>query len=75
MNVKNTATKQCHFCTHVQQGIQWEQTQTLSRFISSRGKILPGRSTGTCAKHQRKLARAIKRARTMALLPFVVHEI
>ncbi len=67
--------KPCHFCTHIQQAVQWENVPTLQRFISSRGKILSGRTTGTCAKHQRKLAHAIKRARTMALLPFVVHEI
>jgi ribosomal protein S18 len=43
---------------------------TLKKFISERGKILPRRATGTCAKHQRKVTEAIKRARNVALLPY-----
>ena len=52
--------------------IDYKNPDLLVRFITDRGKILPRRITGTCAKHQRHLARAIKRARTIALLPFVV---
>jgi small subunit ribosomal protein S18 len=49
----------------------YKDYNTLRRFITDRGKILPRRTTATCAKHQRRLALAIKRARHMALLPFV----
>lgn len=51
--------------------VDYKDTELLSRFISERGKILPRRVTGTSAKNQRKVATAIKRARVMALLPFV----
>lgn len=54
--------------------IDYKDTDLLSRFISEKGKILPRRVTGTSAKHQRSLAKAIKRARTMGLLPFVVKD-
>jgi small subunit ribosomal protein S18 len=51
--------------------IDYKDTKTLKYFITERGKIIPRRITGTCAKHQRQLTQAIKRARTIALLPFV----
>jgi small subunit ribosomal protein S18 len=51
--------------------IDYKDADTLRRFITERGKILPRRITGTCAKHQRSLSLAIKRARIIALLPFV----
>jgi len=51
--------------------VDYKDTELLSRFISERGKILPRRVTGTSAKNQRKVTTAIKRARVMALLPFV----
>ena len=54
--------------------IDYKDTETLYRFITERGKILPRRITGVSASHQRKLALAIKRARHMALLPFVADE-
>ncbi|AEN98500.1 30S ribosomal protein S18 [Fructilactobacillus sanfranciscensis TMW 1.1304] len=54
--------------------IDYKDTDLLKRFISERGKILPRRVTGTSAKNQRKLTSAIKRARIMALLPFVVED-
>lgn len=54
--------------------IDYKDVDLLSRFVSDRGKILPRRVTGTYAKNQRKVAAAIKRARTMGLLPFVVEE-
>ena len=62
--------KVCKFCIQKLK-IDYKDADTLRRFITERGKILPRRITGTCAKHQRALALAIKRARTIALLPFV----
>lgn len=51
--------------------LDYKQTDDLRRFITERGKILPRRITGTCAKHQRQVAREIMRARSLALLPFI----
>jgi small subunit ribosomal protein S18 len=62
--------KVCKFCIK-KANIDWKDGGALKRFTSERGKIMPRRITGTCAKHQRELARAIKRARTLALLPYV----
>ena len=62
--------KVCRFCTQKLK-IDYKDVDTLRKFITERGKILPRRITGTCAKHQRALALAIKRARIIALLPFV----
>jgi small subunit ribosomal protein S18 len=62
--------KVCKFCVQKLK-IDYKDADTLRRFITERGKILPRRITGTCAKHQRALAAAIKQARTIALLPFV----
>jgi len=62
--------KICKFCIQKLK-IDYKDADTLRRFITERGKILPRRMTGTCAKHQRALALAIKRARIIALLPFV----
>lgn len=62
--------KICQFCSDNELIIDYKQTKTLQRFIMESGKIRPRRQTGTCAKHQRELARAIKRARHIALLPF-----
>ena len=53
------------------QHIDYKDVARLRRFTSERGKILPRRMTGTCAKHQRQLSTAIKRARTIALMPYV----
>lgn len=64
--------KDCYFCVHTQEEIDYKEAQLLRRFISSYGKIAPRRRSGMCAMHQRKLAHAIKRARIMALLPFVI---
>lgn len=63
--------KHCYFCVNNIKEIDYKNVDLLRRFISSYQKILPRHKRGTCAKHQRKLARAIKRARIMALLPFV----
>jgi small subunit ribosomal protein S18 len=60
----------CQFCTDRSARIDYKQTETLRRYITESGKIRPRRQSGACAKHQRELARAIKRARHLALLPF-----
>ncbi len=64
--------KFCRFCYNKELKINYREPQVLEGFITERGKILPRRITGTCAKHQRELARAIKQARILSLLPFVV---
>lgn len=63
--------KVCLFCADKVVAIDYKDTARLKKFISERAKILPRRVTGTCAKHQRDLTTAIKRARQAALLPFV----
>lgn len=63
--------KVCYFTKNNIASIDYKDTELLKRFISERGKILPRRVTGTSAKYQRMLAAAIKRARQMALLPYV----
>jgi small subunit ribosomal protein S18 len=60
----------CAFCADKVDRIDYKNYDMLRRFISERGKISPRRQTGTCAKHQRAVARAIKRARHLALLPY-----
>ncbi len=62
--------KQCYFCQNNIKEIDYKEIQLLRRFINSYGKIFPKKRTGVCAKHQRRLAIAIKRARIMAMLPF-----
>ena len=62
--------KVCKFCIQKLK-IDYKDADTLRRFITERGKILPRRMTGTCTKHQRALALAIKQARMLAMLPFV----
>lgn len=62
---------QCFFCSQNSKTIDYKEAEFLKRFVSSRAKILDPRHTGICAKHQRLLAQAIKRARIMGLLPFV----
>ena len=63
--------KVCRFCADTSVLIDYKQPKTLRYFITERGKVIPRRISGTCAKHQRKLTVAIKRARTIALLPYV----
>ncbi len=68
--------KVCGFCVDKVEHIDYKDTDykdtaKLRRYLSERGKILPRRTTGTCAKHQRQLTTAIKRARQIALLPYV----
>lgn len=64
--------KVCRFCADKKLEIDYKDARTLAGFLTERGKIIPSRITGTCARHQRQLTRAIKRARIMALLPFTV---
>ena len=61
----------CRFCSEKVEHIDYKDLERIGRYVTERGKILPSRLTGTCAKHQRVLTRAIKRARFMALLPYV----
>ena len=63
--------KVCQFCVDKCQHIDYKDTAKLRRFLSERSKILPRRTTGTCAMHQRQLTVAIKQARQIALLPYV----
>ena len=63
--------KVCSFCVDKVEHVDYKDTAKLRRYTSERGKILPRRTTGTCAMHQRQLTEAIKRARQIALLPYV----
>ncbi len=63
--------KVCIFCLDKNAVIDYKDANRLKKFIAEGGKILPSRQTGTCARHQRELTTAIKRARNMALLPFM----
>ena len=65
-----SAPRVCQFCTDRTVKIDYKQTETLRRYVTESGKIRPRRQSGACARHQRELARAIKRARHLALLPF-----
>ena len=63
--------KVCQFCVDKCQDIDYKDAAKLKRYLSDRSKILPRRTTGVCAQHQRRLMIAIKRARQVALLPYV----
>ncbi len=67
--------KVCAFCLEKSKAIDYKDVATLRRYLTDRGKIRSRRKTGTCAKHQRRLAVAIKRARHLALLPFTAEHI
>lgn len=67
-----TEKKLCHFCQHKMDKIDFKDAYLLRRFMNSQGKIYPPKRHGTCARHQRTLSGAIKKARVMALVPFVV---
>ena len=62
--------KVCFFCVDKIEHVEYKDVEKLRKYVSERGKIMPRRVTGNCAKHQRQLTEAIKRARYMALLPF-----
>ena len=64
--------KVCNFCKNKSTHIDYKDVEMLKHYISLNGKISPRRTTGTCAKHQREVAVAIKNARFMALLPYIV---
>jgi len=72
-NDKNTPNQQrhCGFCVNGAKAIDYKDANFLRRYTSSYAKVVPRRRSGVCAWHQRKLAQAIKRARSMALLPFL----
>ncbi|UCF95236.1 MAG: 30S ribosomal protein S18 [Desulfobacterales bacterium] len=63
--------KVCRFCADASLTIDYKDSKTLRNFTTERGKIIPRRISGCCARHQRALTHAIKRARTIALMPFV----
>ena len=67
---RKSRKKVCVFCVEKVDEIDYKDVTRLKRFVSERSKILPRRVTGTCAKHQRELTTAIKRARHLALLPY-----
>ena len=69
--MKSGRRKVCKFCADKNASIDYKDIRTLEKFVTERGKIMPRRMSGMCAKHQRDLAIAIKRARTVALLPYV----
>jgi small subunit ribosomal protein S18 len=64
-------SKACPFCETRIRWIDYKDERTLGRFITEQGKILPSRLSGTCARHQRQLATAVKRARYLALIPYL----
>ena len=64
--------KVCVFCAEKIDTIDYKDAEKLKKYVSDKGKILPRRVTGACAKHQRKITEAVKRARTIALLPYTV---
>jgi small subunit ribosomal protein S18 len=72
MKTTEKKEKSCYFCVNNQKEIDYKDTQTLRKFVSSYGKIAPRKRSGICMWHQRKLSKAIKNARIMGLMPFVV---
>nr|WP_218915378.1 30S ribosomal protein S18 [Hippea maritima] len=64
--------KVCHFCTNKIEEIDYKDIDLLSRYVTERYKIVGRKTTATCARHQRMLTKAIKRARVMALMPFTI---
>ena len=62
--------KVCRFCGEKVKAIDYKDTMRIAKFVTERGKIIPSRITGNCAKHQRMLAKAIKRARVAACIPY-----
>ncbi|MBC8382809.1 MAG: 30S ribosomal protein S18 [Candidatus Cloacimonetes bacterium] len=68
---KNMRKRYCRFCKYPDTEIDYKNTEVLRKHIIESGKIIPRKITGACSKHQRKLAREIKRARQMALIPYI----
>lgn len=67
---RKSRRKVCGFCVDKVEHIDYKDTARLRKYVSERGKIMPRRMSGNCAKHQRQLSEAIKRARAIALLPY-----
>lgn len=67
--------KTCRFCEEKSRVIDYKDERLLRRYVTDRGKIIPKRITGVCARHQRELTQAIKRARHLALLPFTTETV
>ena len=63
--------KVCQFCADKNKSIDYKDVETLSKYVTERGKILPRRVTGTCSIHQREVTKAIKKARVVALMPYI----
>jgi len=72
--VERRKRKTCRFCEDGGKRIDYRDDRLLRRYVTERGKIVPGRMTGTCAKHQRALSLAVRRARMLALVPFTTEE-
>jgi small subunit ribosomal protein S18 len=70
--VERRRRKICRFCDNKVTYIDYKDDRTLRKYLTERGKIIPRRVTGVCAKHQRQLTRAIRRGRILAMLPFKV---
>ena len=68
--MNRTRVKVCRFCEDKALEIGYKDVRLLQRFVTERGKIIPRRMSGTCARHQRQLTKTLKRARQIALLPF-----
>jgi small subunit ribosomal protein S18 len=65
--------KQCYFCTSNIKAADYKDALTLKRFLDPQFKIMPKKRSGICSKHQRKLAKSVKRARTIAILPYTAN--
>ena len=63
--------KNCHLCENGIRQINYKDEKTVSRYVTDRGKIVPRRITGACARHQRQIDTAVKRARYLALIPYI----
>ena len=72
VRIRKPKKKVCAYCEDSNLEIDYKNVEKLRKYISEKGKILPRRVTGLCAAHQREITKAIKRARTIALLPFTV---
>ena len=71
---RRSTRKVCKFCADSTLTIDYKNDKRLMRFVTERGKIVPRRISGTCAKHQRALTRAIKRARQVGIMPFTLDQ-
>jgi len=69
MKKQEEEIKECYMCSNKLSQLDYKDVELLKRFVTPQGKIRPRRKTGTCTRHQRVVARAVKRARTLAILP------